>query len=117
VHKNLSKIRSFAGIGLAEIIHEFQMIVIDNKRAATMSLDAATKGSRLIVVGVPPGRSRMQLIRLGILEGEAIRVIERMPGGTMVVEKNRREIAIGAALAKTLLVASVTEEHSDLRHA
>jgi Fe2+ transport system protein FeoA len=27
-----------------------------------------------------------------------------MPGGTVVIEKNRQEIAIGAALAKTILV-------------
>jgi len=93
------------------------MIVIDHNRAATITLDAAAKGSRLIIVGVPRGRSRMQLIRLGILEGEAIRVIERMPGGTVVIEKNRREIAIGAALAKTLRVAMPREENSDLNHA
>jgi hypothetical protein len=34
-----------------------------------------------------------------------IRVVERMPGGTIVIEKNRREIAIGAALARTIRVA------------
>lgn len=93
------------------------MIVIDKKHSVAMPLNLAAKGSRLIVVAIPPGRIRTQLIRLGILEGEAMRVIERMPGGTVVVEKNRREIAIGAALAKTLMVASFSEEHSDLSHA
>ena len=70
-----------------------------------------------VVVAVPPGRSRTQLIRLGILEGEAIRVIERMPGGTVVIEKNRREIAIGAALAKTLLVVARDKTHCESSHA
>jgi Fe2+ transport system protein FeoA len=31
-------------------------------------------------------------------------VIERMPGGTVVIEKNRQEVAIGAVLAKTIMV-------------
>ena len=93
------------------------MIVIDKNRTATLPLNTAAKGSRLIVVAVPPGRSRTQLIRLGILEGEAIRVIERMPGGTVVIEKNRREIAIGAALAKTLLVVARDKTHCESSHA
>lgn len=71
---------------------------------ARFPLDMAAKGSRLVVVDVPAGKSRTQLIRLGVLEGEAIRVIERMPGGTVVIEKNRQEIAIGAALAKAIQV-------------
>ena len=59
----------------------------------------------MIVRKIPDDRSRTQLIRLGIVEGEMIRVVERMPGGTIVIEKNRREIAIGAALARTIRVA------------
>jgi Fe2+ transport system protein FeoA len=99
------------------MIREFPMIVIDKNRPAALPLDTAAKGSRLLVVAIPPGRSRTQLIRLGILEGEAIRVIERLPGGTVVIEKNRREIAIGAALAKNLLVAARDPAHSDSSHA
>ena len=69
-----------------------------------LSLHSVTKGSRLTIVDIPAGGSRIKLIRLGILVGETIRCIERMPGGTVVIEKNRQEIAIGAALAKTILV-------------
>ena len=69
-----------------------------------LSLDGSRKGSRLIVRRIPDDRSRTQLIRLGIVEGEEIFVVERLPGGTIVVEKNRREIAIGAALARTIRV-------------
>jgi Fe2+ transport system protein FeoA len=91
------------------------MILLDKYMAAgrgVLPLDSAAKGSRLVIVEIPPGRSRMQLIRLGILEGEAVRVIERMPGGTVVIEKNRREIAIGAVLARTLLVAPIRFDHA-----
>jgi len=62
-----------------------------------------------MVVKVPPGRIMAQLIRLGILEGESIKCIQRLPGGTMLVEKNRQEIAIGVALASAILVADVLE--------
>jgi Fe2+ transport system protein FeoA len=70
----------------------------------SLSLSSAVKGIRLIVTGVPEGRARTQLIRLGIMEGEEIRCIERLPGGTVVIEKSRQEIAIGAALAETILI-------------
>ena len=73
--------------------------------SAGLWLDASCKGSRWIVREIPAGRSRTQLIRLGITEGEEIFVVERLPGGTIVVEKNRREIAIGAALARRIRVA------------
>ena len=52
------------------------------------------KGSRVLIVKVPEGKGKSQLIRLGILKGEFIRCLERLPGGTVVIEKNRREIAI-----------------------
>lgn len=76
----------------------------DLGESASLSLDGSCKGSRLIVRKIPDGRSRTLLIRLGIVEGEEIRVVERMPGGTVVIEKNRSEIAIGAALARTIRV-------------
>ena len=44
------------------------------------------------------------MIRLGILKGQLVRCLERLPGGTVVIEKNRQEIAIGVALARLILV-------------
>ncbi len=75
-----------------------------------LALDCAHKGSRLIVRKLPDGGNRTQLIRLGIIEGERIRIIERLAGGTVVIEKNRREIAIGAAMSKTLVVEVLPSE-------
>jgi Fe2+ transport system protein FeoA len=49
------------------------------------------------------------LIRLGIHQGEFIKCIQRLPGGTLLVEKNRQEIAIGAALAKAIMVIPANE--------
>lgn len=71
----------------------------------SIPLHSVTKGSRLIIIEIPEGQSGAQLIRFGILGGEPIKCLERLPGGTVVIEKNRQEIAIGATLAKTILVA------------
>jgi Fe2+ transport system protein FeoA len=71
----------------------------------TLSLNKIPKGSRVWIVHVPEGKAKNQLIRLGILKGEFIRCLERLPGGTVVIEKNRREIAIGMSLAKSIFVA------------
>ena len=65
-------------------------------------------GSHVVVVHVPEGKSRSQLIRLGIHAGELLRCLQRLPGGTMLVEKNRQEIALGASLAGSILVRMVT---------
>jgi len=74
-------------------------------KTETIRLHTVPKGSRVYVVHVPEGRARTQLVRLGIHKGEFIRCLERLPGGTVVIEKNRREIALGATLAKGILVA------------
>lgn len=76
-------------------------------------LDHVTKGSSLFIIDIPEGRSRERLIRLGILKGQWIKCIERLPGGTVVIEKNHQEIAIGATLAKTILVAYAGADGDD----
>jgi ferrous iron transport protein A len=73
-------------------------------------LHRVQKGSRLVIVEIPEGRSRSQLIRLGVVKGEFIRCLERLPGGTVVIQKHRQEIAIGVTLARTILVAYVNAE-------
>jgi Fe2+ transport system protein FeoA len=79
-----------------------------------LPLTCARRGTAVRIVSVPEGRSRTQLIRLGIMKGEVVRCIERLPGGTVVIEKNRQEIAIGALLAKTILVESFGGEEGVL---
>lgn len=51
------------------------------------------------------------------MKGEVVRCIERLPGGTVVIEKNRQEVAVGAALAKTIIVdcAETGEDFSSLK--
>jgi ferrous iron transport protein A len=73
-------------------------------KTGPIPLHQAAKGSYVIIQHVPEGRSKAQLIRLGILKGQLVRCLERLPGGTVVIEKNRQEIAIGVALARLILV-------------
>jgi Fe2+ transport system protein FeoA len=79
----------------------------------SVPLHTIQKGSRVLIIKVPEGKGKSQLIRLGILKGEFVRCIERLPGGTMVLEKNRREIAIGMSLAKSILVTYATLDRAD----
>jgi Fe2+ transport system protein FeoA len=69
-----------------------------------LSLSRVTRGKKFVILNIPQGRPRTQLIRLGIMRGEIIKCVERLPGGTVVVEKNRQEIAIGSSLAEAILV-------------
>jgi Fe2+ transport system protein FeoA len=79
-------------------------------RDKAVPLHTISKGSRVLIMDVPEGKGKSQLIRLGILKGEFIRCLERLPGGTMVIEKNRREVAIGMTLAKSIFVAYTKDE-------
>jgi len=76
---------------------------------ATFSLDSAKKGATVRIVEIPEGKRRAQLIRLGIVEGHLVRCLERLPGGTVIVQNHRQEVAMGAVLAKAILV---TEHHN-----
>jgi Fe2+ transport system protein FeoA len=80
-------------------------------RSGSIPLHQVDKGSRLIIIDIPEGRARDQLIRLGVVKGEFIRCLERLPGGTVVIQKHRQEIAIGVTLARSILVAYASAEH------
>jgi len=67
-------------------------------------LHQVKRGSRLIISEIPDGRAKAQLIRLGVVKGEFIQCLERLPGGTIVIQKHRQEIAIGVTLARSILV-------------
>lgn len=76
----------------------------------TVSLSKVKKGSVVKVIEVHDGTNSAQLIRLGIHKGELIRCLEKLPGGTIVVEKNRQEIALGVALAEAIHVKYVRKD-------
>ena len=58
------------------------------------------------IISLPTDSSlRSQCIRLGLSVGSAFTCIERLPGGTIVLETGRQEIALGNALARLIGVA------------
>ena len=75
-------------------------------------LFATRAGQWLRISAVPKGILGAQFIRVGINEGERVRCIERLPGGTVVIRKNRQEIAIGHQLARQILVAVIQESNN-----
>ena len=55
------------------------------------------------IVSLPEdAQLRSQCIRLGIIIGASFTCIERLPGGTIVLETHRQEIALGRSLASSI---------------
>lgn len=71
----------------------------------TKTLAAVKKGSHVKINSLPPGLLKIQLLRIGISEGDKVYCLERLPGGTIVIQKNRQEIAIGFDLAKQIIIS------------
>ena len=69
-----------------------------------LTLDKVKKGKFLTILSLPVDDYKIQLIRLGLSEGESVKCIERLPGGTIVIQKNRQEIAIGYELARKIKI-------------
>lgn len=61
------------------------------------------RGERAAIATLPDDENlRAQCIRLGLSKGSAVRCIERLPGGTVVLESARQEIALGKSLARQI---------------
>ncbi|AFN75883.1 FeoA family protein [Melioribacter roseus P3M-2] len=69
-----------------------------------ITLDKARKGNLITIVNLPGGEINAQLIRIGISEGETLACLQRLPGGTIILQKNRQEIAVGYDLAKNIKI-------------
>lgn len=69
------------------------------------TLDKAAKGTYLTITTLPQGVFKIQLLRIGLSEGERVFCLERLPGGTIIIQKNRQEIAIGYDLAKEIVIS------------
>lgn len=83
---------------------------IDTMKGKTLfSLFESSIGQVLRIRSIPSGSMKTLFIRLGINEGEVVHCFERLPGGTVVIQKNRQQIAIGRKLAKQIIVSQVEE--------
>jgi Fe2+ transport system protein FeoA len=70
-----------------------------------ISLSDVKRGNFIKILHLPDGLVRTQMIRFGIIEGEIVKCLERLPGGTILIQKNRQEIAIGLQLARNIIVS------------
>src|ERR1041384_2125103 len=77
---------------------------------STISLSSSPVGRWLRIIALPVGTIRAQFIRLGFGEGEKIRCVERLPGGTIVIQKSRQQIAVGHQLSNQIMIAVMVEE-------
>jgi Fe2+ transport system protein FeoA len=68
------------------------------------TLDKVEKGKKFIIEQLPNDDYKLQLIRFGIAEGERASCLDKILGGTIILKKNRLEIALGSELAKKIKV-------------
>ena len=73
-------------------------------KTSAVRLNTVKRGHWLRIQSIPEGEIRAQFVRLGIHEGTRVRLIERLPGGTVVLGKRRQELAIGHILARQISV-------------
>lgn len=70
---------------------------------STETLRRIRRGERVRIDALPSDDAlRSQCIRLGLSIGAVVRCLERLPGGTIVVESGRQEIALGRSLAEKI---------------
>ena len=73
------------------------------------SLHNASAGTWVKIVTLPMDVIGARFVRLGIMPGCKVQCIERLPGGTIVIQKNRQQIAIGHALAEQIAVIMISQ--------
>jgi Fe2+ transport system protein FeoA len=77
-----------------------------SEKIKEMSLCEILNNHSYKVISIPSGDMRSQLLRFGLFEGQSVKCLSKLPGGTIVIELNRQEIAIGEGLAKKIFVGS-----------
>jgi Fe2+ transport system protein FeoA len=93
-----------------QILHNIKKKVINQKTARNnsgiLTLSDVQRGNYIKIVRLPHGLAKSQMIRFGFIEGETVKCLERLPGGTVLIQKKHQEIAIGVKLARQIIVAA-----------
>ena len=72
-----------------------------------MNLEDAPKKSTLKIISIGQEKLSEDAMRFGIECGECVQIINKLPGGPIVIQKNQQQIAIGKELAKAIEVLVV----------
>lgn len=75
------------------------------------TLDRVKRGKMCCIKSLPPGAVKDQTIRFGLTEGKKVFCQAVIPGGPVVVEVDRQEIALGRNLAKQIGIAQESENN------
>jgi Fe2+ transport system protein FeoA len=70
-----------------------------------MGIDRVPVGSWTRIVAIQDEGARRELTRLGFEEGSDVEVVSRIPFGPVVLQRRRRQVAIGRELARQVQVA------------
>ena len=69
-----------------------------------MDLEQAPVNSLLEIVSIDSEKLLNDAMRFGIETSEVVKIINKLPGGPIVIQKNQQQIAIGRELAKAVQV-------------
>ena len=72
-----------------------------------MTLGTLPKGMRGRIERLPSGDVRSHFIRIGMVEGAVVACLERLPGGTVVLEFSRQEVARSGDLAASIEIRQI----------
>ncbi|MFA6234662.1 MAG: ferrous iron transport protein A [Bacteroidota bacterium] len=72
-----------------------------------MKLIALAKGMRARIERLPAGEIRSRFIRIGLVEGAIVSCMEKLPGGTIVLEFSRQEVALSGDLAGSIEISQL----------
>ena len=72
------------------------------------TLNNVKKGYVIKIISIPDTRVRAQAIRFGIAENAVAKIVEIVPGGPIIIEKGKQEIALGRDLAKTIKIEIIS---------
>ena len=69
-----------------------------------MNLETAPKKTILEIISIGQEKLSEDAYRFGIESGEFVQIINKLPGGPIVIQKNQQQIAIGRELARVIEV-------------
>ncbi len=69
-----------------------------------MNLESAPKKQLLEVISISQEKLSEDAMRFGIEAGECVQIVNKLPGGPIVIQKNQQQIAIGRELARVIEV-------------
>jgi Fe2+ transport system protein FeoA len=75
-----------------------------------LTLEQAKTGDTLLITRITDPETATNAMRLGISEGETLRVASKVPGGPVVIRRAGIEIALGRELCRSIEVEPVQSQ-------